>query len=176
MESGSITLNTLIAKEIVNHIFREDLIMQKTIVEKKKRTRILVPEVPAVKETYYEEIPRTVWDCDYCERGSGDKMSTCIGCGKCGCAFCWDKVFERLYFEVGDPGLDCDCQPSNSIPESDDYRIGSFYICCECKENPPEKIQYLMGEIVSLNVLHKAEEILSNKIIDEIERLNKENK
>jgi len=150
--------------------------MQKTIIEKKTRTRILVPEVPAVKETYSEEIPRVVWDCDYCERGSGYKMSTCIGCGKCGCDFCWDKVFEDLCFEIGDPRLDCDCQPSNSIPSSDDYRIGSFYICCECKENPPEKIQYLMKKVKSFDRLQKATEIVSGRIIDEIERLNKENK
>jgi hypothetical protein len=143
---------------------------QKTIIEKKKETVIVTP---AVTKTVIVDVPRIVWDCDFCTRGSGDGMYSCLGCGKHACAFCHNQIFKEYEFEVGEPGYSGDCYSCNDYPASDDYRVEYFYLCPECGENPPEKIQMLMVYIRNLKLIKEQEKKVTNKILDEIERLKK---
>jgi hypothetical protein len=141
---------------------------QKTIVEKKKEIRTITP---AVNEIITIDVPRIVWDCDFCSRGSGDRMTSCLGCEKHACDFC--KILEEYGFEVGDPGYSGDCYSGNDTPASDDHRTGYFYLCPECRENPPEKIRDLMSHMRGLTDLEVVVKEITNIILDEIERLKK---
>jgi hypothetical protein len=76
---------------------------KKVIYEKKEKRRVVIPEVRAITEKYVEDVPRTVWDCDYCNRGSGDELPSCFGCGKHSCHFCLDKVLQNTNLKLGKP-------------------------------------------------------------------------
>jgi hypothetical protein len=141
---------------------------QKTIIVKRKE---IITVVPAVTEIVTTPVPRIVWACDFCSRGSGDRMTSCLGCGKHACDFC--KVFEEYGFEVGDAGYSGDCYSGNDAPASDDYRTAWFNLCPSCKETPPEKIQDLMGHMRGLTDLEVVVKEITNIILDEIERLKK---
>jgi hypothetical protein len=153
------------------HKKRKDM-TQKTIIEKKKEIRTITP---AVNEIITIDVPRIVWDCDFCSRGSGDRMTSCLGCGKHACDFCLqkNKIFTEYEFEVGDAGYSGDCYSGNDTPASDDYRIEYFYLCPECRENSPEKIQDLMSHMRGLTDLEVVEKEITNIILDEIERLKR---
>jgi hypothetical protein len=141
---------------------------KKVIYEKKEKTRILVPEVRAITEKYIEDVPRTVWDCDYCNRGAGDELPSCFGCGKHVCYFCLNKVFTEHEFETGEAGYDGD---NISIPESSDYGFERIRLCPECEKLPPTKLLTLMGKIRVLDDVLALEKSSINEIIDEIERI-----
>jgi hypothetical protein len=145
---------------------------QKTIIEKKKEIRTITP---AVNEIITINVPRVVWDCDFCARGSGSKMTSCLGCGKHACDFCKrDKEFFKEYdFEVGVAGYSGDSYSCYDTPASDDHRTGYFYLCPSCRENPPEKIQDLGVHMAELDALGIVEKKVTNLIIDDIERLKK---
>jgi glutaredoxin len=145
-------------------------VTQKTIIEKKKETVIVTP---AVTKTVITNVPRIVWDCDFCSRGSGDRMRSCLGCGKHACDFCRrDKEFFKEYeFEVGESGDEDSYNGTTS--ESEDHRIGYFYLCPECRKNLPAKIQMLMVYIRNLESIEEQGKKVTNKILDEIERLKK---
>jgi len=143
---------------------------QKTIIEKKKEVRTITP---AVNEIITIDVPRIVWDCDFCARGSGDRMQSCLGCGKHACDICVSDEFKEYEFEVGEPGYSGDCYSRNDYPASDDYRAEWFYLCPECRENLPAKIQMLMVYTKNLKELEREEEKITNKILDEIERLKR---
>lgn len=141
--------------------------MKKIIYEDKVKTKVIVPEVPAVVERTIVKVPRTVWDCDYCEKKSGDRMAECFGCSKTACDWgCREKQLEEFNFSVGYPG----CYDE---PAFDDYRFEYFYLCKTCRENPPEKIKILMEYYRNLEDIWKEEKELTNIILDEIERIKK---
>jgi len=145
---------------------------QKTIIEKRKEVRTVVP---AVNEVITIDAPRIVWDCDFCARGSGDRMYSCLGCGKHACDFCRkDKEFFKEYeFEVGEPGYSGDCYSRNDYPASDDYRVEYFHLCPDCRGSPPEKIQDLMSHMRGLTELEVVVKEITNIILDDVERLKK---
>ncbi|MCK9458682.1 MAG: hypothetical protein M0R80_03515 [Proteobacteria bacterium] len=145
---------------------------QKTIIERKKEVRTVVP---AVNEVITIDVPRIVWDCDFCARGSGDRMPSCLGCGKHACNFCLqkNKIFEEYEFEVGDAGYSGDSYSCYDYPASDDYRAGYFYLCPDCRKTPPEKIQDLMSHMKGLAELEVVVKEITNIILDDIERLRK---
>jgi hypothetical protein len=143
---------------------------QKTIIEKKKEIRTVTP---AVNEIITINVPRIVWDCDFCARRSGDRMQSCLGCGKHACDICARDDFKGYEFEVGDPGYSGDSYSCYDTPASDDHRVEYFHLCPECRENPPEKIQDLVSHMTGLTDLEVVVKEITNVILDEIERLKK---
>ena len=143
-------------------------------MEKKKQYRTLIPAVPAQVETYIEEVPITVYECDFCTRAklpSIDKYPECIGCGKHACYFCCNDSLEDLWFQIGEDSDTSGDNMSLWTDRSEDFRFGSFRICKDCLENPPEKLYKLMECIkVRNDIEHLLDEATGN-VITEIEIL-----
>lgn len=148
--------------------------VKKVILEKKKQYRTLAPAVSAKIETYIEEVPVTVYTCDFCTRAklpSIDKYPECVGCGKHACYFC--KSLEDMWFQVGTEEDTSGDNMSMWRDRSDDFRFGSFRICKDCLENPPEKLHKLMECIrIRKGIEHLLDEA-TNNVITEIEIVKK---
>lgn len=138
--------------------------------------RVLVPETI---EKYNVAIPYDTWECDFCNRKALDEYRSCIGCGRHACYFCLDKkMLEHMGFEIGIPS---DYSGDNSeywVDASDDHRYEYIYLCESCKQNPPEKIKFLM-EMVSAKrdnekTFYKLLYDQNSLIIDEIAKLKNE--
>jgi hypothetical protein len=153
--------------------------MKKLIYEVKIKTRVLSPSIPAVVEAYKEYVPRTVWDCDFCEAKSGDSMCECLGCGKTACYGCAREGnkngFENLEFEIGEAGYGEGYNPLEGRPESGDHKIDSFYLCKTCRESPPKKIGLLMRYVTNLEDLWKEKYELKTVVMNEIEKVKHAN-
>jgi len=133
----------------------------------------LIPAVPAKLETYIEEVPVTVYECDFCARAklpSIDEYPECIGCGKHACYFCCNDSLEDLWFQIGEDS-DTSGDKSSWTDRSEDFRFGSFRICKNCLENPPEKL-YKLTECIKArkDIEHLLDEATGN-VITEIEIL-----
>ena len=148
--------------------------VKKVILEKKKQYRTLIPAVPAQVETYIEEVPVTVYTCDFCARAklpSIDEYPECIGCGKHACYFCCNDSLEDLWFQIGEASDTSGDDTSLWTDRSEDFRFGSFRICKDCLENPPEKLYKLMECIKARkDIEHLLDEATGN-VITEIEIL-----
>ena len=150
--------------------------VKKVVLEKKKQYRTLIPAVPAQVETYIEEVPITVYECDFCTRAklpSIDEYPECIGCGKHACYFCNHEFLNELEFQVGYEGdTSGDCISAWKDP-SEDYRYDSIRICNDCLKNPPEKLHKLMECIrIRKGIEHLLDEA-TNNVITEIEIVKK---
>ena len=148
--------------------------VKKVVLEKKKQYRTLIPAVPAQVETYIEEVPVIVYECDFCARAklpSIDEYPECTGCGKHACYFCCNDSLKEFQFEVGEASDTSGDDTSLWKDESEDFRFGSFRICKDCLENPPEKLYKLMECIkVRKDIEHLLDEAIGN-VITEIEIL-----
>jgi hypothetical protein len=101
-------------------------------------------------------------------------MPECLGCGKTACYKCQDReTIEALCFEIGDSSYDPYIIGAH---ESDDFRQGSFYLCKDCRRNPPEKIKMLMKYVTNLEDLWKEEYDLKIVVMNEIEKVEKDDK
>jgi hypothetical protein len=148
--------------------------VKKVVLEKKKQYRTLIPAVPAQVETYIEEVPITVYECDFCTRAklpSIDEYPECIGCGKHACYFCLNTSLEDLWFQIGQEEDTSGDDTSLWTDRSEDFRFGSFRICKDCLENPPEKLHALMECIrIRKGIEHLLDEATGN-VITKIEIL-----
>ena len=139
-------------------------------MEKKKQYRTLIPAVPAQVETYIEEVPVTVYTCDFCARAklpSIDEYPECIGCGKHACYFCCNDSLEDLWFQIGEASDTSGDDTSLWTDRSEDFRFGSFRICKDCLENPPEKLYKLMECIkVRKDIKHLLDEATGDVITE----------
>jgi len=148
--------------------------VKKVVLEKKKQYRTLIPAVPAQVETYIEEVPVIVYECDFCTRAklpSIDEYPECIGCGKYACYFCCNDSLEDLWFQIGEDSDTSGDNMSSWTDQSEDFRFGSFRICKDCLENPPEKLYKLIECIKARkDIEHLLDEATGN-VITEIEIL-----
>lgn len=143
-------------------------------MEKKERVRTLIPAIPAQIEKYTEEVPITIYECDFCTRAklsSIDEYPMCIGCGKYACYFCYNDSLKDLWFQIGEASDTSGDDTSLWKDESEDYRFASFRICKECLENPPEKLRNLMKAIEARENILISLDNVTGKVIDEIEIL-----
>lgn len=148
--------------------------VKKVVLEKKKQYRTLIPAVPAKIETYIEEVPITVYECDFCTRAklpSIDEYPECIGCGKHACYFCCNDSLEDLWFQIGEDSDTSGDNTSSWTDQSEDFRFGSFRICKDCLENPPEKLHKLMGRIKVRKDIEQLLDEATGNVITEIETL-----
>ena len=148
--------------------------VKKVVLEKKKQYRTLIPAVPAQVETYIEEVPITVYECDFCTRAklpSIDEYPECIGCGKHACYFCCNDSLKEFQFEVGEASDTSGDDPSFWKSESENYRLASFRICKECLENPPEKLYGLKKTIEHRKYIQQLLDEATNDVINKIEIL-----
>ncbi len=149
---------------------------KKVIQVRKERYRVLKPEVPAVTEKYETLEPLTVYDCDFCSRGSRDALPVCIGCGKHSCYFCLDKVMVDRWYQVGTEADTSSDYMSQWTDESEDFRFGDFRICDECLKSPPARLSKLMELIGIVNRAQSMLDDATRNVIDEIEKLEKTEK
>ena len=146
--------------------------MKKILMEKKERFRTLTPAVPAQIEKYIEEVPITVYECDFCTRAklpSADEYPMCIGCGKHACYFCCNDSLKDLWFQIGEDSDTSGDDTSLWTDQSEDFRFASFKICNECLQNPPEKLQKLIKLIKKRNDVLITLNNATGEVIDEIE-------
>lgn len=147
---------------------------KKVIKIQKTRHRVIEPEVPSLVETYIEEVPMTVYECDFCTREQlpcRDEYPSCISCGKHACYFCHNRNLEEMWFQIGTASDTSGDYVEYWTEESDDYRFGDFRICEECIKNPPDKIKGLIDTMRAREMVESMLNTATGKVIDEIERL-----
>ena len=129
--------------------------------------RIIIPEVT---EQYVKQVPYEIWMCDFCNTQLDYRLTHCDGCGRDACDS--SKHLKEFEFEIGYAGYSSDSDSFYDEDPSDDYRFARIYLCKDCIDKPPEKLNQLMKLIDEQKRIQAELDIAVGKIIDEIEDLN----